>query len=106
MAHEVIIVCCPNKNLKKCKMQVLMDEGLIMKPMSEDSFEMDVCVDSDFLGLCGKEERADPDNIKSHEGHVILLNKCPIIWSSISSLLLVLAFHRQAHTWSKQSLII
>ena len=83
-----------------------MDEGLIMKPMSEDSFEMDVCVDSDFLGLHGKEERADPDNIKSHEGHVILLNKCPIIWSSISSLLLVLAFHRQAHTWSKQSLII
>ena len=33
-----------------------MDEGLIMKPMSEDSFEMDVHVDSDFLGLHGKEE--------------------------------------------------
>ena len=59
-----------------------MNEGLIMKPMSEDSFEMDVHVDSDFLGLHGKEDRADPDNVRSRAGYVILLNKCPIIWSS------------------------
>ena len=59
-----------------------VDEGLIMKPVSEDSFEMDVYVDSDFLGLYGKEDRADPDNVRSRTGYVILLNKCPIIWSS------------------------
>ena len=59
-----------------------VDEGLIVKPMSEDSFKMDVCVDSDFLGLHGKEDRADPDNVRSRAGYVILLNKCPIIWSS------------------------
>ena len=47
-----------------------------------DSFKMDVHVDSDFLGLCGQESRVDPDNVKSRIGHVILLNECPIIWSS------------------------
>ena len=50
-----------------------MDEGLIMKPMSEDSFEMDAYVDSDFLGLYGKEDRADPDNVRSRTGHVIFI---------------------------------
>ena len=39
-------------------------------------------MDSDFLGLHGKEDRADPDNVRSRTGYVILLNKCPIIWSS------------------------
>ena len=59
-----------------------LDKGLIMKPMSTDSFKMDVYVDSDFLGLHGQESRVDPDNVKSRIGHVILLNECPIIWSS------------------------
>ena len=58
------------------------DKGLILKPMSTDHFEMDVYVDSDFLGLYGKEERTDPDNVKSRGGHVILVNGCPIIWQS------------------------
>ena len=53
-----------------------------MKPMKTDSFVMDVCVDSDFLGIHGKEDRADPDNVRSRTGHVILLNGCPVIWSS------------------------
>ena len=53
-----------------------------MKPMRSDTFEMDVCVDSDFLGIHGKEHRADPDNVKSRTGYVILLNQCPVIWSS------------------------
>jgi hypothetical protein len=50
--------------------------------MSTDHFEMDVYVDSDFLGLYGKEDRTDPDNVKSRGGHVILVNGCPIIWQS------------------------
>ena len=41
-----------------------------MKPMSTDSFKMDVYVDSDFLGLYGQESRVDPDNVKSRIGHV------------------------------------
>ena len=45
--------------------------GLIMKPMKTDSFKMDVCVDGDFLGICGKEPRDDPDDVKSRAGHVI-----------------------------------
>ena len=53
-----------------------------MKPMRTDSFQMDVYVDSDFLGIYGKEMRTDPDNVKSRTGFVILLNSCPIIWSS------------------------
>ena len=59
-----------------------VNDGLIMKPMKTDSFVMDVHVDSDFLGIHGKEERADPDNARSRTGHVILLNGCPVMWSS------------------------
>ena len=78
-----------------------------MKPMKTDSFQMDVHVDSDFLGLYGTEHsvtqyqaeksrdqrcflslappRTDPDNIKNQTGYVILLNDCPIVWKSVLS---------------------
>jgi hypothetical protein len=59
-----------------------IDEGLIMKPMNTKSFKMDAYVDSNFLGLYGKERRSDPDNVKSRTGYVICLNDCPIVWSS------------------------
>ena len=58
------------------------NEGLIMKPLSPDKFHMDVHVDSDFLGVYGKEERTDPDNVRSRTGYVIMLNECPVIWNS------------------------
>ena len=63
-------------------LQGAMDQGLLMKPMDQDHFTMDVYVDSDFLGIHGKEHRADPDNVRSRTGHVILLNRCPVIYSS------------------------
>ena len=47
-----------------------------------DEFKMDAYVDSDFLGLYGKEDRSDLDNVKSRGGHVILVNGCPLIWQS------------------------
>ena len=56
--------------------------GLILKPLVRDQLYLDVYVDSDFMGLCGKEKRDNPDNVKSRAGHVMLLNGCPIIWSS------------------------
>ena len=43
---------------------------------------MDVHVDSDFMGIYGKELRSDPDNVRSRTGYVISLNGCPIIWGS------------------------
>jgi hypothetical protein len=58
------------------------DKGLIMKPTPVDDLHMEVYVDSDFMGLYGKELRSDPTNVKSRTGFVILLNRCPIIWSS------------------------
>ena len=58
------------------------DKGMILKPMSSDSFKMDAYVDSDFMGLYGKEKRTDPTNVKSRTGFVICINDCPIIWSS------------------------
>jgi hypothetical protein len=59
------------------------DKGLILKPRDQSGqFQMDVYVDSDFLGLYGQEPRGDPDNVKSRGGHVILVNGCPIIWQS------------------------
>ena len=62
-----------------------MNEGMIMKPMKTDSFQMDVYVDSDFLGSYGTEPRTDPDNVKNRTGYVILLNDCPIVWNSVLS---------------------
>jgi hypothetical protein len=58
------------------------DKGMIMKPGSPDKIQMDVYVDSDFMGLYGKEQRHDSTNVKSRAGHIILINGCPIIWSS------------------------
>ena len=43
----------------------MLNEGLIMKPMVQDHITMDVYVDSDFLGLCGKEDRVDPDFVQA-----------------------------------------
>lgn len=59
-----------------------IDQGLTFTPSSVDSFKMDVYVDSDFMGLYGKEARTDPTNVKSRTGFVVCINDCPIIWSS------------------------
>ena len=58
------------------------DKGLILKPFQVDQFQLDVYVDSDFMGRFGKEKPDNPDNVKSRGGHVLLLNGCPIVWSS------------------------
>jgi hypothetical protein len=56
--------------------------GQILKPFSTDKFVMDCYVDSDFMGLYGKELRTDPINVKSRTGFVITVNGCPLVWSS------------------------
>ena len=43
---------------------------------------MDVYVDSDFMGLYGKERRSDPNNVRSRTGYMICINDCPIVWAS------------------------
>ena len=53
-----------------------------MKPLDPDNFQVDAYVDSDFMGLYGKERRSDPDNVKSRTGYVICINSSPIIWAS------------------------
>ena len=59
-----------------------MNRGLTMKPMDCSGFQLDAYVDSDFMGLYGKEDRRDPTNVKSRTGFVICLNGCPIVWAS------------------------
>ena len=54
-----------------------------MKPMNTTSFKMDVYVNSNFLGLHGKEDRTNPDNVKSCTGCVILLNDCTVVWKTV-----------------------
>ena len=51
-------------------------------PFDDKSLQMDVYVDSDFMGIYGKELRTNPNKVKSQTGHVISLNGCPIIWGS------------------------
>ena len=55
---------------------------MVLRPMKFDEFQMDVYVDSDFMGLYGHERRDDPDNVRSRTGYVILLNGCPIVWKT------------------------
>ena len=55
---------------------------MILKPMPCDHLVMDAYVDSDFMGLFGKENLVDPTSTKSCTGCVICINGCPIIWSS------------------------
>ena len=75
-SHELALIRI-GQYLKKTR-----DKGLVIKPMSMNKFAMDVYVDSDFLGIYGKEERTDIDNVRSRGGHVFLVNGCPIIWQS------------------------
>ena len=56
--------------------------GVIVKPLKRDHLHLEICVDSDFMGLCGTEKRTNPDNVKSRAGHVMPLNGCPTMWSS------------------------
>ena len=58
------------------------DQGLIMKPIEFERFEVDAHVDSNFCGRYGQEKPDNPDNVRSRAGHVLLLNGCPIVWSS------------------------
>ena len=58
------------------------DKGMILKPIDTNEFVMDAYVDSDFMGLYGKENPTDPTSAKSRTGFVICINDCPIVWSS------------------------
>ena len=76
-SHELALIRI-GQYLKKTKTQ-----GMILKPMSKSgSFKMDAYVDSDFMGLYGKEKRTDPCNVKSRIGYVLCINECPVVWSS------------------------
>jgi hypothetical protein len=57
-------------------------KGITFKPSDISTLHLDVYVDSDFLGLYGHEDRTDPTNVKSRCGYTMLLNNCPLIWSS------------------------
>jgi hypothetical protein len=59
-----------------------LEQPMIVQPMKLDGFNMDVFVDSDFLGLYGKERRDDPDNVRCRLGYVIMLNGSPVVWKS------------------------
>jgi hypothetical protein len=58
------------------------DKGMILQPIDLTEFKIDAYVDTDFLGIYGKESREDADNVRSRGGHIILVNNCPIVWQS------------------------
>ena len=72
-SHELALIRI-GQYLKKTR-----KKGLTYEPFNSNSFQMDCYVDSDFMGLYGKEQRTDPDNVKSRTGYVININGCPII---------------------------
>ena len=56
------------------------DKGIILKPLSEQSF--DVYVDSDFAGNFTKEESHHRDSARSRYGFIITYAGCPVYWCS------------------------
>ena len=75
-SHEIALIRI-GQYLKGTK-----EMGMTFKPDDISSLKLDVYVDSDFLGLYGHEDRSDPTNVKSRCGYTMLLNNCPLIWSS------------------------
>jgi hypothetical protein len=57
-------------------------KGMTFRPDDISNLKLDVYVDADFLGRYGHDDRTDPTNVKSRMGYVMLLNNCPLIWSS------------------------
>ena len=75
-SHELAMIRI-GQYLKKTR-----DKGIIYKPFDSTKLELEAHVDADFMGIYGKEQRSDPDNVKSRTGYVISLNGCPMIWGS------------------------
>ena len=75
-SHELALIRI-GQYLKKTR-----NKGIIYKPFDSTKLQMDVYVDSDFMGIYGKELRTNPDNVKSRTGYLINLNGCPIVWGS------------------------
>ena len=65
------------------------DKGVILKPNTEQSFE--VYCDSDFAGNWDKEESGDPDTARSRAGYIIMYAGCPVFWASKLSTLIALS---------------
>ena len=59
-----------------------LGQGMILKPAKFDRLFMDCYVDADFLSLHEKEPWNDPVSVKSRTGFLLLINNCPIAWSS------------------------
>ena len=75
-SHELVFI-----HLGQC-LQHSLNEGMVLRPMRFDEFQMEAHADLDFMGLYGHERRDDPDNMRSRAGYVILLNGCPIAWKT------------------------
>ena len=75
-SHELALIRI-GQYLKKTR-----KKGIIYKPFDSAKLQMDVCVDSNFMGLYGKELRTNPDNVKSRTGYLININGCLIVWGS------------------------
>ena len=63
-------------------LQKTKDKGLILKPAIRDELHIECFVDADFAGLWGHEEPNDSHVTKSRTGYVIMINQCPVLWTS------------------------
>ena len=63
-------------------LQMTKDKGLILKPSVGDELHIQCYVDADFAGLWGHEQPNDSHVTKSRTGYVIMINKCPVLWTS------------------------
>ena len=61
-------------------MKLTRDKGLILKPTW--ALNVDAYPDTDFAGLYGYEDGADPTCTRSRMGFTIVVADCPVFWQS------------------------
>ena len=59
-----------------------LDKGLILKPNTDKTLNIDLFVDAAFACGWGSEEGTNPEAVKSRTGYIIEIANCPVMWVS------------------------
>ena len=63
-------------------LQGTKDKGIVLTPLTEETLHLECYADADYAGLWGLKDAQDPHCVKSCTGFLIMINGCPVMWSS------------------------
>ena len=70
---------CRESKIESC-LKLVLDKGLIFKPIDTELLRIDICVDAAFAFGWGTELGSNPDSVKSRTGYIIEIANCPVVW--------------------------